>query len=166
MSNKPFININDLAYDSSRQHGDKIEARIAPIATLIGATKLGYNITVVPSGKKAYPYHSHLVNEEMFFILEGEGTLRHADQLWPVKAGDIICCPIGKDNAHEIVNTGTVDLKYLAVSTMEQPEIGFYPDSNKFGVFAGKAPGQTHKDYDFRMIAKNDVGVDYYEGED
>lgn len=166
MNKQPFINVNDVIYDAPRQHGKTIEARIAPIASLIGATKLGYNITLVPVGKKAYPYHSHLVNEEMFFILEGEASLRHAGQIWHVKAGDIICCPTGKDNAHELINTGTVDLKYLAVSTMEQPEIGFYPDSNKFGVFAGKAPGQTHKDYDFRIIAQQDVGVDYYAGED
>ncbi|MEN9501216.1 MAG: hypothetical protein RI964_501 [Pseudomonadota bacterium] len=163
---KPFINIAELDYSDSRQHGDKIAARIAPIATRIGAGKLGYNMTVVPPGKKAYPYHAHLVNEEMFFILEGEGTLRHSGQLWQVKAGDIVCCPVGQEHPHEVTNTGTVDLKYLAVSTMELPEVAFYPDSNKFGVFAGKAPGQTHKDYDFRIIAKRDVGVDYYEGED
>lgn len=162
---KPFINIDDLDYQP-RQNGSKFAAQIAPIATLIGANKLGYNITIVPVGKKAYPYHAHLVNEEMFFILEGEGTLRHSDQLWQVKQGDIICCPIGKDHAHEISNTGGVDLKFLAVSTMEEPEIGIYPDSKKYGVFAGKAPGQIHKDYELRIIASLDAGVDYYEGEE
>lgn len=165
MSDKPFLNINELSY-VPRQHGEKFEAHIAPIANLIGAKKLGYNITIVPVGKKAYPYHAHFVNEEMFFILEGEGTLKHSGQVWTVKVGDIICCPTGQEHPHEIVNTGTIPLKYLAVSTMEQPEIGFYPDSNKFGVFAGKAPGQTQQDYSFRIIAKQDGGVDYYEGEE
>lgn len=165
MPTKPFININDLEYSAEHQHGDKFAARFAPIATLIGASKLGYRMTVVPPGKKAYPYHAHTVNEEMFFILAGEGTLRHSGEIWQVGTGDIICCPIGKEHAHEIVNTGETDLKYLAISTMEMPEVAFYPDSSKFGVYTGKAPGQTHKDYDFRILAKQDVGVDYWEGE-
>jgi len=164
MKNKPFINIDDLEY-TTQQHGEKFAAQLAPIAPHIGAEKLGYRMTVVPPGKKAYPYHAHLVNEEMFFILEGEGTLRHSGETWQVKQGDIICCPIGKEHPHEIVNSGTTDLKYLAVSTMEMPEVGFYPDSNKFGVYAGKAPGHTHKEYDFRIIARTDAGVDYWEGE-
>ena len=163
--NKPFININELQYQT-RQHGQSFEAQIAPIAPLIGATKLGYNLTVIPAGKRAYPYHAHLVNEEMFFILEGEGTLRHSGQSWQIKQGDIICCPVGKDHAHEILNTGTVNLKFLAVSTMQEPEIGIYPDSNKFGVFAGKAPGHTHKDYDLRIIGSLETNLDYYEGEE
>lgn len=162
---KPFVNIDELDYSMQQQHGDKFEAQFAPIATLIGAQKLGYRMTVVPPGKRAYPYHAHLVNEEMFFILEGEGQLRHSDETWIVKAGDIICCPVGREHPHEITNTGDSDLKYLAVSTMEEPEVGFYPDSNKFGVFAGKAPGHLHKDYDFRIIAKEGVGIDYWEDE-
>lgn len=68
MTNKPFININDLTYDMPRKHGEKIEGISAPIASRIGATKLGYNLSIVPVGKKAFPYHAHLVNEEMFFI--------------------------------------------------------------------------------------------------
>lgn len=162
---KPFINIKDLDFGDERVHDETFAARFAPIAPVIGGRKLGYQMTVVPPGKKAYPYHAHLVNEEMFFILEGEGRLRHSDETWSVGVGDIICCPVGREHPHEIVNTGSLDLKYLAVSTMEEPEVGFYPDSNKFGVFAGKAPGHLHKDYDFRIIAKEDVGVDYWEDE-
>lgn len=162
---KPFINIDDLDYSLENQHGEKFAARFAPIAPLIGGQKLGYRMTIIPPGKLAYPYHAHLVNEEMFFILEGEGRLRHSDEAWEVKAGDIICCPVGRDHPHEIKNTGAVDLKFLAVSTMEEPEVAFYPDSQKFGVFAGKAPGRLDKDYDFRIIAKEDVGVDYWDDE-
>lgn len=55
MTTKPFININDLEYTTQHQHGDKFAARFAPVATLIGARKLGYRMTVVPPGKKAYP---------------------------------------------------------------------------------------------------------------
>ena len=164
MPAKPYINVDELEY-STQSHGDRFEASHAPIAPLIGASKLGYRMTVVPPGKKAFPRHAHLANEEMFFILEGEGRLSHSGDTWQVRAGDIICCPVGREHAHELVNTGDSDLKYLAVSTMEQPEVAFYPDSEKFGVYVGKAPGQQHKDFEFRILARVDSGVDYWEGE-
>ena len=39
-------------------------------------TALHYNLTAVPPGKRAFPFHNHRVNEEMFFILEGTGEVR------------------------------------------------------------------------------------------
>ena len=50
--------------------------RMAPVGPRIGAQLLGYNITAVPPGKRAFPLHNHHVNEEMFFILSGSGELR------------------------------------------------------------------------------------------
>ena len=96
---------------------------------------LGYNITAVPPGKRAFPLHNHVVNEEMFFVLEGSGELRVGDATHPVRAGDIIACPPGgPETAHQLVNTGDAELKYLAVSTTLSPEVCDYPDSGKFGV--------------------------------
>ena len=50
-------------------------ASSAAPARSIGAQKLGCQLHVVPAGKKAFPRHAHHVNEEMFFVLSGEGTL-------------------------------------------------------------------------------------------
>ena len=38
-------------------HGDRFAARIAPVAARIGARRLGYNVTVVAPGKRAFPFH-------------------------------------------------------------------------------------------------------------
>ena len=38
------------------------------------------------------------------------------------------------ETAHQIVNTGTAELKYLAVSTMEGPEVCEYPDAGKIAI--------------------------------
>jgi len=38
-------------------------ARLAMIGPKIGAQKLGYNITSLPPGKRAFPLHNHRVNE-------------------------------------------------------------------------------------------------------
>jgi uncharacterized cupin superfamily protein len=164
MKTIPIKNIAELSY-SEQSHEPSFSARHAAIGSEIGAEKLGYRITIIPPGKKAYPYHAHLANEEMFFILEGTGTLRLTEKTHSLRPGDFVCCPVGKENPHEIKNTGDIDLKFLAVSTMEQPEVAYYPDSKKIGVYAGKAPGNLNKDDEVRMIVDESSGVDYWKNE-
>jgi len=48
------------------------------VGTRLGARLLGYNITAVPPGKRAFPLHNHMVNEEMFFVVEGHGEVESA----------------------------------------------------------------------------------------
>ena len=66
----------------------------------------------------------------------------------------------GKDLAHQIVNTGTEELRYLAVSTKESPELVDYPDSGKFGILAER-PGTGER---FAFIGRADQSLDYWEG--
>lgn len=96
------------------------------------AAKLGAGVDIVPPGKRACPYHFHYAQEEMFVILEGEGTLRVAGELIPIRAGDVIDIPPGPEYPHQILNTSNAPLKYLSISTQEVPEICEYPDSGKY----------------------------------
>ncbi|MDH3716350.1 MAG: cupin domain-containing protein [Gammaproteobacteria bacterium] len=161
---RPLINIDELGFHS-QTHGDKFAAHMAPIASRIGASKLGCRLTIVPPGKKAWPYHAHLVNEEMFFVLEGNGTLKLSGTTYPLRAGDVVCCVADKDAAHEIFNDSSTDLKYLAISTMLEPDVVLYPDSKKLGVIAGRPPGRSAGDTTLKIFAPSDCGVDYWEGE-
>jgi hypothetical protein len=52
---------------------EKFSAQVGDVGRRLGAQKLGCNLTVVPPGKRAWPFHNHRVNEEMFVVLEGEG---------------------------------------------------------------------------------------------
>src|SRR5579859_5087303 len=119
----PTINLADVEFKpfpapAPGAAAERFEAKMAMVGPTIGAQKLGYNITAVPPGKRAFPFHSHRVNEEMFFILEGEGEIRIGDAKHPVKKGDIIACvPGGPETAHQLINTGKSELRYLAVST-------------------------------------------------
>ena len=100
----------------------------------------------------------------MFFVLSGTGELRFGDKTYPLRANDVIACPPGgRGAAHQIINTGTIDLRYLAVSTMEYPEICDYPDSGKFGVTMH--PRHPDADMAFRHIDRPGTGLDYWEGE-
>lgn len=103
----------------------------------------------------------------MFFIVEGTGILRFGEQVYPLRKGDVICAPPGgHDTSHQIINNSESELKYLGISTMEEPDVMEYPDSGKFGVFAGAAPGGSKDKRTFSVFAKKTDAIDYWDGED
>jgi uncharacterized cupin superfamily protein len=170
---KPVLNIEDVelqprpaAIAPTGPAADRFEARMGFIGPAVGAQKLGYNLTAVPPGKCAFPLHNHHVNEEMFFVLEGRGEVRVGGATYPIKRGDVIACPAGgRDTAHQIINTGDAELKYLAISTKLSPEIAEYPDSDKFGVLAEHSPGPGGEPRQFRFMGRENQSIDYWEDE-
>ena len=170
---KPIVNIADVVlnpqphvFTPTAAAAERFEAKIGYIGPHIGAQKLGYNITVVPPGKRAFPLHNHRVNEEMFFVLEGCGEIRIGNATYPIRQGDIIGCPPGgRETAHQIINTSAGELRYLAVSTKLSPEIAEYPDSGKFGVLA-ELPGDAGgKPRVFRYVGRESGSLNYWEDE-
>src|SRR5262245_59874579 len=102
----PILTIADVPL-IEQAHGEAFPAKLGRFGPLIGLRQLGCRLTVVPPGKKAWPYHNHHANEELFVILEGEGTLRLGGAEHSVKAGDVVACPAGgRETAHQLVNTG------------------------------------------------------------
>lgn len=57
-------------------------------------------------------------------------------------------------------------LRYLAVSTMLGPDVIEYPDSRKFAVFSGAAPGGDKARRTFSICARTRDAVEYWEGEE
>jgi uncharacterized cupin superfamily protein len=162
MANR-IINLENLEFEEFGK-GEKFNAARAPVSTRIGAEKLGYAVVRLKSGKRAWPYHSHYVIEEFFYVISGEGTLRHADEEYPIRAGDFICSPADPEQPHQIINTSDEDLTYIALSTNDDTDIFLYPDSGKYGAYHSKSrnprdPGS------FIVFARKDTAVDYWDGE-
>ncbi len=160
---RPIINIDELEFTTFGK-GDRFEAARGPVAPLIGAEKLGYAVIRLKPGKRAWPYHSHHVIEEMFYVVSGTGTLRHAGEEFPVRQGDFICSPADPEQPHQIINTSDDELVYIALSNELQTDVMLYPDSGKYGVWHGdarnpKAPGT------FKLFARREHAVDYWDGE-
>jgi uncharacterized cupin superfamily protein len=135
-------------------HGEAFEARLASLTAELGAKKLGCQLTVVPPGKRAWPRHAHLANGELVYVLEGKGTVRYGDTEFPVEAGDVVSFVPGPDTAHKIVNTASTELRYLCVSTMQEPDVVLYPESGKYAVVAGSVPGGDESARTFSVAAR------------
>lgn len=149
------INIDALTLEHF-QHGATFETFGARIGPLLGATDLGFSYDVVPPGKRGCPFHSHRAEEEMFFILRGSGTLRYGAETRRIRAGDVICCPVGgPDTAHQILNDSDAELAYLSISTRMPAEVCEYPDSGKVGSFGGE----------LRHMTRYDHNLEYWTGE-
>lgn len=161
---KPVINIDDLEFKPVGK-GEKFQAERAQVSPLIGGRDLGYSVMHLKPGKRAWPYHAHLAIEEMFYIISGSGTLRHAGEEYPIQTGDFICSPADANQPHQIVNTSAEDLLYIALSTDLKTDVVVYPESGKYGVWHGDSNDLQSPD-NFRVFARKESGVDYWDGED
>ena len=151
---KLIRNFNDVAL--VRQQRDPLYDTLgASVSAGTAAAKLGIGIDVLPPGKRGCPYHLHHMQEEMFIVLEGQGTLRVAGEMLPVKAGDVVVIPPGPDFPHQFINTSDAPMKYLSISTKERPEICEYPDSGKY-----LALGTG-----FDAVQRKAASLDYWDGE-
>lgn len=110
----------------------------------------------VPPGKSAYPYHYHTANEEIFYIISGEGVLRTPDGERRVAAGELLFFPADERGAHKLTNASeTETLVYLDVDTVNPLDVSAYPDSGKIGVWG----------MGVNKVFRADDAVDYYDGE-
>lgn len=157
----PVVNVADVAM-MDRGHGEAFAVKWGRVGPQLGLNALGCAVHVVPPGKKAFPFHRHHVMDELFFILSGEGQYRWGDKTIPIKAGDLVGAPAGTE-AHQIINSGTGELRYLGISSDAPAEVVDYPDSGKIGVVAGVRNG------DFMSASYRGMGrmtkADYWDGE-
>jgi len=162
MTEKVVINIADVPV-LDRGNGKQFAAKWGRAGPLIGLRGLGCAVHVVPPGKKAFPFHRHHVADELFFIVSGTGEYRWGDEVLPVRAGDLVAAAAGTQ-AHQLINTGSDELRYLGISTMGGVDVVDYPDSGKIAVAAGI------KNADFKTATYSGIGrlqrADYFDGED
>lgn len=159
----PIVNIADIELDGPRVHGERFEAKTGEIGIALGLNTLGCMLHIVPPGKAAAPYHRHHGCDEMFFIVSGEGEYRVGDRRLPVRAGDCLGAPAGGE-AHQIINTGTVELRYLGLSNNGNADLVEFPDSGKVSMRVG-AKGIYYTDATYAGRGRL-TPAEYWDGED
>lgn len=160
-TNFPVVTLSELKLEHWRE-GGFFKSTDTAFGALLGLKELGIGYSEVPPGKSGCPFHNHHIEDELFVILEGEGEYRFGTERRAVKAGDVLGAPAGgQDTAHQIINTGSVPLKYLSISTKAKAEIVEYPDSGKF---LAKSVATDRKAV-FSFIGRQPSPVDYWDGE-
>jgi uncharacterized cupin superfamily protein len=108
-----------------------------------GALQTGLNLFALPPNDEGASPHCHSADEEIFVVLDGEGTL----ELWgppnpetplqtaptetrPVRRGHVVSRPAGTRISH-CFRSGDRGLTFLAYGTREPNDICYYPRSNK-----------------------------------
>jgi uncharacterized cupin superfamily protein len=140
----PVANMNDVLADPALTdtNGPRgpFHAELGFVGKALGTRNIGVNVTVVPAGRKAWPRHFHYGNDELFVVLAGRGTLHYGERSGPIGEGDVIAIEAGTGIPFQIENTSDGELRYLAFSTLNHPDVFVYPDSDKIGIMAGGGP--------------------------
>jgi uncharacterized cupin superfamily protein len=156
------VNLADVALKDAG-NGKSFQARVGRAGPMLGLGRLGCSLTVVPPGKRAYPFHRHHVSDELFYILSGNGEVRLDQRTLPIRAGDLIANPAGAE-AHQIVNTGREELRYLAISDIDTVDVIDYPNSGKMGAAAGVKGGDLST-ATYKALGRL-TPADYFDGEE
>ena len=132
------INLDEIAWEK-RDAPPPYDFMDKDIDPLIGARNLGYRLIRLTPGNASYPMHLHNFGEEMFYVMEGECTLKTPRGNLTVTEGDVIAFPPGRAGAHKFVNDGDASCTLLAVGIQLPHDVSEYPDSDKiFPYVAGR----------------------------
>jgi uncharacterized cupin superfamily protein len=122
-----------------RRMGD-IQSDWRDLGRAAGSEQTGLKHVSALPRRLSVPPHCHSAEEELFVVLDGEGTLElipspsAAVQTEPsthaVRAGSVVARPAGTRVAHTF-RAGAGGLAYLAYGTRAPDDMAYYPRSNK-----------------------------------
>ncbi|HKE80555.1 MAG TPA: cupin domain-containing protein [Solirubrobacteraceae bacterium] len=99
----------------------------------VGSQRTGLKHATVLPGKLSSMPHCHASEEEVFLVLDGEGTLLLDDEEHPVRSGSVVARPPGTGVAHTF-RAGDEGLTLLCYGTREPGDIRLYPRSGKLSI--------------------------------
>ncbi|WP_395022729.1 cupin domain-containing protein [Dongia sp.] len=162
LSPKPPIASDSVAWEESLT-AEKFGGRTRHLtyAAVGGDYHVGMAIESPAPGKRLFPRHYHMLEEEQAIVLEGEVTLlltsaENGDERHVMKPGDYVCFPAGRKVAHSFLNSGSGPCRYLIIGERKPADVCVYPDSNKLAV-----PGLDERQHVFDKAATRR----YWDGE-
>jgi uncharacterized cupin superfamily protein len=146
-------------FDEPRRHPG-FNCDRARIGRQAGSAGLGASLWSIPPGEAAYPYHYHLGEDELLFVLSGRPSMRTPAGWRDLEEGEVIAFGVGEAGAHQLVNRTAAEVRVLAISTSGAPDIVVYPDSGKIGAYERLSEGGG-----LHALFREREAVDYFEGE-
>lgn len=160
LSDRPARIVNAADVEPETREGATVARTVRDLGRAARSERTGLRLFEVEPGKLLNPPHCHSAEEEIFVVLDGEGTL----ELWPhlrqggeleehaLRAGNVVARPAGNGRPHTF-RAGDGGLSVLAYGTRETGDVTYYPRSGKVN-FRGLG-----------LIGRLDV-LDYWDGED
>ena len=160
LAERPARIVNAADVEAKTRDGATVARKTRDLGRAAGSLRTGMCLHDVPSGKLLNPPHCHSVEEEIFVVLDGQGTL----ELWPhlrlggvreehaVRRGSVVARPAGTGRAHTF-RAGEQGLSVLAYGTRDSSDVTYYPRSGKINLRG------------LGLIGRLDV-LDYWDGED
>lgn len=129
----PPIHVDDVQ-EQAWEVGEAV-ARRRRLGAAAGAHRLGVAITAIAPGKRATPPHAHAEEEEIFFVLEGDGLSWQSSgsrdvRTYPIEAGDVIVHPANGD-AHTVI-AGELGLTVLILAEGSRNKTTYLPRTKQF----------------------------------
>src|SRR5256714_8907311 len=134
------VNIKDIAEDSWSSPSGKFGGASKELSVALGRKPFSTDLkerhpfdvelTRIPPGKTAYPYHSHSAQWEFYYVLSGNGVVRHKDGTTPVEAGDAFI--FQPEEPHTVTNDGTEDVLIFIIAAKPIGDAAYYPASKKW----------------------------------
>ena len=88
------------------------EVTMTPLSRLAGLERTGINLVRVAPGRKAFPLHRHLVEEEWTYVLTGEAEVTLGEAVHRLGPGGFVAFPPGGP-PHQVANPGAAELVCL-----------------------------------------------------
>lgn len=155
------VNLADVPWETFASPAGKFRSSGQQISLALGAvgraplTQGGHpfdlELSLLPPGATACPFHWHALQWEFYYFLEGRGEFRLGDARFEVGPGDAVMAP--PFAPHTYRNTGETDLRCFIVADDPPADYRYYPDSGKYGF--------SHPRKIFRLAE-----TDYFDGED
>ena len=153
-----IVSVEDVEPDA--HDGETVARTMRDLGRAADSYKTGIKLYDARPGKLLNPPHCHSAEEEIFVVVDGDGTL----ELWPhlrfggeheshaVRRGSVVARPAGTGRAHAF-RAGDEGLSVLAYGTRDPRDVTYYPRSRKLSIRG------------IGLIGRVDV-LDYWDGED
>jgi uncharacterized cupin superfamily protein len=112
------------------QTGQFPGAEVRTLGKAAGAVKAGLNHVTLAAGQTGAPLHCHALEEELFYVLDGSGTLLLGDREHPLRAADVVARPPSTGVAHAL-RAGDQGMTYLVYGTREPGDSVYYPQAGQ-----------------------------------
>ncbi len=160
------INLDELEFRDERaeraQQPERYHGFDAEVGFGIGARKLGYRVSTLPPGQYFCPLHGHAREEEMFFVLDGEPSIRTLAGTLRCRKGDFVAFPVGESGTHQLLNESDAPATVLLLGRTEEFEACYYPDSDKLLVDMEKPIKGDRRS----ILLRATPDLDYFDGEE